>query len=254
MEINGTTEQATTEQVPDTFTEKAKSAGWRPLEEFEGDPEQWVDAKEFVKRAPLYEKNHKLKKEVNELRTTLHEVKGHISKVSEAAYNKAVRDLMAQRDQAIDDGDRDQVKEIDKAIKEAEGIKVPANNVHPAIKEWEDENGKWFYADQEISGFGLSYAQNYLNNHPQDFEGAMKAMDSALRKAYPDKFEKPAEKRTAPAAVESGGRSGGAKTYTKSDLNDEQRSVMNRFVRQGVMTEEQYIKDLADSGVIGGKK
>jgi hypothetical protein len=35
MEINGTTEQATTEQVPDTFTEKAKSAGWRPLEEFE---------------------------------------------------------------------------------------------------------------------------------------------------------------------------------------------------------------------------
>jgi hypothetical protein len=239
---------------PDPFIAKASAAGWKPLEEFEGDPGQWVDAKEFVKRAPLYEKNHKLKKEVNELRTTLHEVKGHISKVSEAAYNKAVRDLTMQRDQAIEDGDKEQVREIDRAIKEAEGIKVPVNNIHPAIKEWEDENGKWFYADQEISGFGLSYAQNYLNNHPQDFEGAMKAMDSALRKAYPEKYEKSADKRPAPAAVESGGRSGGAKTYTKSDLNDEQRSVMNRFVRQGIMTEEQYIKDLADSGVIGGKK
>ena len=48
----------------DPFIEKASAAGWRPLEEYDGDPEQWVDAKEFVKRAPLYEQMRKIKKEI----------------------------------------------------------------------------------------------------------------------------------------------------------------------------------------------
>jgi hypothetical protein len=242
------------QETVDPFVTKAQAAGWRPLEEFDGDPEQWVDAKEFVKRAPLYEKNHKLKKEVADLKTTLHEVKGHITRVSEAAYKKAVADLTAQRDEAIDNGDRTAVKELDKQIKEAEAIKVPADNVHPAIKAWEAENGDWFYKDEEISGFGLAYAQSYLTRKPGDFAGAMDAMETAIKKAYPDKFEKPAERRKTPPAVESGSRSEGKKTFSKADLNDEQRNVMNRFVRQGVMSEEEYIKELADSGILGGKK
>jgi len=241
------------EQV-DPFITKASAAGWRPLEEFEGDPEQWIDAKEFVKRAPLYEKNHKLKKEVADLKTTLHEVKGHITRVSEAAYMKAVSDLTAQRDEAIDNGDRGAVRELDKQIKEAEAIKVPTDNVHPAIKAWEADNGEWFYKDDEISGFGLAYAQNYLTRKPGDFAGAMESMESAVKKAFPDKFEKAPAPRKTPPAVESGSRGDGKKTFSKADLNDEQRNVMNRFVRQGVMSEEDYIKELADSGILGGKK
>lgn len=240
------------QETVDPFVAKASAAGWRPLEEFDGDPEQWVDAKEFVKRAPLYEKNHKLKKELADIKATLHEVKGHITKVSQAAYNKAVADLTAQRDEAIDNGDRATVKELDKQIKEAEAIKTPADTVHPAIKAWEDENGKWFYADAEVADFGMAFAERYLARNPGDFAGAMEKMEDAVKKAYPDKFENP--KRKAPPAVETGGKSAGAKTFTKSDLTDEQRSVMNRFVRQGVMSEEDYIKELADSGILGGKK
>lgn len=242
---------------PNPLVDKAKASGWKPLEEFEGDPDQWVDAKEFIGRAPLFEKNHKLKKELNELKNTLHEVKTHISKVSQAAYNKAVADLTAQRDMAIDDGDKDQVKAIDKAIKEAESIKVVVDNVHPAIKAWEADNGTWFYANPEISEFGMAYANSYLSRKPGDFEGAIEAMDKALRKAYPENYEQKApvqDKRKDPPAVESGKRGDVKKAFTKSDLDDEQRKVMNTFVRQGIMSEEEYIKELADSGIIGGKK
>jgi len=146
-----TSTQEQQQEQSNPLFDKAKASGWKPLEEFEGDPDQWVDAKEFIGRAPLFEKNHKLKKEVNELKNTLHEVKGYITKVSQAAYNKAVADLTAQRDAAIDDGDKDQVRAIDKAMKEAESIKVPIDNVHPAIKAWEDDNGEWFYANPEIT-------------------------------------------------------------------------------------------------------
>lgn len=240
------------EQHPNPHEEKARAAGWKPLAEFDGDPEKWIDAKEFVSRAPLYEKNHKLTRQVAELQKTMHDMKQHMSKVSQAAYDKAVRDLTAQRDEAIELGDKAQVKEIDKALKEAEAIKTPADDVHPAIKAWEADNATWFYADKEISNFGMAYAQNYLLQNPDDFDGAMTNMEKAIKKAFPEKFEN--QRRKDPPAVETGGKGEHKKTFGRSDLNDEQRKVMDRFVRNGVMTEADYIKDLVDSGVIGGKK
>ena len=62
-------------EITDTFTEKAVAGGWKPLADYDGDPDRWVGAKEFIGRAPLYEQNHKLKKEMADLKTTLHEVK-----------------------------------------------------------------------------------------------------------------------------------------------------------------------------------
>jgi hypothetical protein len=38
---------------------KAARHGWKPLEEYEGDPDTWVDAKEFLGRAPLFERINK---------------------------------------------------------------------------------------------------------------------------------------------------------------------------------------------------
>ena len=242
------------DQSSDPIFDKATAAGWKPLDLYDGDPDRWVDAKEFIGRAPLYEQNHKLKKEVSELKGTIHEVKGYISKVSEAAYNKAVADLTAQRDEAIEYGNKEQVRELDKALKEAETLKTPVDNIHPAIKSWEAENGEWFYSDPKISRFGKTIAQNYLDDNPGDIEGALQSMEEAVKKAYPDKAGKSNDKRKDPPAVESGNNGKGKKSFTKSDLDDEQRRVMNKFVRQGVMTEEDYIKELADSGILGGKK
>lgn len=34
---------------------KAREMGWTPKEEFKGDPDKWVDAKDWVERAPLYD-------------------------------------------------------------------------------------------------------------------------------------------------------------------------------------------------------
>lgn len=241
-----------TQEQSDPIVEKAKAAGWRPLEEFEGDQEQWVDAKEFVKRTPLYEKNHKLKRELADLKATVHEMKQHITKVTEATRNKTIAELNAKRDEAIDLGDRDQVKEIDKEIKKAEAITVEEDNVHPAIKAWISEN-EWFNKDDEMNAFAVGHNDTIAKRNPNmSIEESLEKTLEAVKKAFPDKFENP--KRKNPPAVETGGNGQGKKTFTKSDLNDEQRKVMNKFVRQGIMTEDDYIKELADSGILGGKK
>ena len=44
------------EEVPVPVEATARTQGWKPKEEFTGDPALWVDAKEFVGRAPLFDK------------------------------------------------------------------------------------------------------------------------------------------------------------------------------------------------------
>lgn len=251
------TEAIETQEQPQTdpFVDKAITAGWKPLEEFEGDPEQWIDAKEFIKRAPLYEKNHKLAKEVKELKTTLHEVKGYISKVAESAYNKAVRELTEKRDNAIEMGDKAQVKEIDQEIREAEALKAPTEGVHPAIVEFINApENEWFKTEPKMRSFAQTYQDTLFANNPGiTMEESLKAVSEAVKRAYPEKFEQSPERKKVPS-VEAGGKRGGEKAFSKADLDDEARRVMNRFVRNGVMTEEEYIKGLVDSGALGGKK
>lgn len=254
-----TADSGTTETKPaddsagaSPFIDKAKAAGWRPKEEYEGDPEAWIDAEEFVKRAPLYEKNRKLKKELSDVKNVLHEVKGHISKVSEAAYNRAMADLIAKRDEAIDNGDRTAVKEIDQQMREAENLKTEENSLHPAIVKFGEENA-WFDKDQEMTNFAVAFQSTQLKRNPNmDMTEALDNVKAAVVKAFPSKFEN--TKRKEPPAVETGGKTAQTKTYGPSDLTDEQRKVMNGFVRQGVMSADEYIKELATSGLIGAKQ
>jgi hypothetical protein len=65
--------------------------------------------------------------------------------------------------------------------------------------------------------------------------------------ANPDGKAPPAQpKPVGPASpVESGHKQAGTKSFTKADLSAEQLSIMNQFVKSGIMTEDQYISDLA---------
>ena len=47
----GQQEQA--QHTPDPIETRALEMGWRPKEEFDGNEEDFIDAKEFVRRKPL---------------------------------------------------------------------------------------------------------------------------------------------------------------------------------------------------------
>lgn len=89
----------------DRIEQRARTYGWQPKEEYEGDPDNWMPASEWVKYAPLHESRRKLKKKINELKETVKLTGQHLSRVQEAAYQKALKELESRRDEAIDLGD-----------------------------------------------------------------------------------------------------------------------------------------------------
>jgi len=244
-----------TKEVADPFFDTAKERGWKPLEEYDGDPNEWVDAKEFVKRAPLYDRLKNQNKKLKEQEKALHDMAGHIDKVAEASYKRAISDLQKEKREAVSIADSERVEEIDKEIDQIKSEMVPprkVDGVHPAVSDWigKPEN-KWFSDDKKLAGFAIAYQDTLFKDNPHmDMEESLKEVSKAVKKAFPEKFSNPA-RQTAAAVETAVAASTGKKVYSFKDLNDEQKSIANRFDRQGIMSKDEYVKSLAENGLIG---
>ena len=245
-----------TETPKDPFFDTATERGWKPLEEYDGDPAEWVDAKEFVKRAPLYDRLKNQGKKLKEQEKALHDMAGHIDKVAEASYKRAISDLQREKREAVNDADMVRVEEIDREIDQIKTDMTPvkpANKVDPLIIEWVNkEENKWFNENPDMATFAISYQESLFKRNPQmSMETSLDEVGKAIKRAFPEKFTNPARK-SAPS-VESGTVQvpAGKKVFSFKDLNDEQRSIASRFERMGIMSKDDYVKSLAENGMIG---
>lgn len=233
--------------------QKALEMGWRPKSEFEGDEDDFIDAQEFVRRKPLFEKIDHVGKELRETRKALKALQEHHQKVKEAEYQNALKQLRAEKKQALEEGDADRLIEIDEQIAEAKAadvavrtqIQQEASKPHPNFVAWVQKN-QWYQSDVELRSvadqIGTAYAAKNPETNPDD---VLKYVEQRIKKLYPENFRNPNRER--PSAVE--GRTQ-TQAHEKKDgisdypLTDEERKVMNTFIRQGIMTKEEYIKDL----------
>ena len=242
-------EQAEVVVVPSIET-VAREQGWKPVEEFEGDTSKWVSAETFVAKGELIAKIESLGKKLKDSDKAIKMLTEHHQKVKESEFKRAVEYLKAQKKQAYEAGDVDKIIEIDDKIAEVKETqkaqvtletKETSPEVHPSFKAWQDNNS-WYTSDSEMradaDAFGNAYAANNPDKTP---EQVLEYVSTKIKKVYKDKFENP--NRSKASAVEGGGNRQESSNDSFS-LSEEERRVMNTFVRTGVMTKEDYIKEL----------
>lgn len=235
----------------DPFTDRALELGWRPQEEWNGAPEDFVDAKEFVRRQPLFDKIDHQSKELRALKQAFDAFKTHHSKVKEAEYNRALAALKAEKRRALSEGEteralaiEDKVEEIQeqKAQFEQEAASVQVDEpavARPEFVRWRGENN-WYGQDRAMTAFadklGVELHQQGLS--PQDI---LTQITRETRKEFAHKFKNPARERA--GSVEGGSRAGN-RSEPEFQLSDDERRIMNKIVAMGGITKEQYIADL----------
>lgn len=246
------TEQPTQEAQHSEIELKAMEMGWRPKEEFNGNEEDFIDAKEFIGRRPLFEKIEHQSKEVKAVRRALEEFKQHYAKVEEAAYKRAIDELKTKQKEAFREGDVDQfyaiqeeldsAKEQVQALKEAQLNQPTQTEVAPEFQEWVSKN-PWYAKEEHMKVFADKFGTR-LASQGMAPEKVLKEVEKAVRAEFPNKFKNPNQDR--PGAVEGKGGSGssGARKGGEYQLDDRERKIMNDLVRAGVITKEQYITDL----------
>ncbi len=237
------------EVKPDPITERALEMGWRPETEWDGAPEDFIEAKEFVRRKPLFEKIEHQSKELKQLRQAFEAFKTHHTKVKETEYNRALKQLKDARRQALSEGETDRALVLEDKIEEIQEQKqefdqaatvAPTDNTpRPEFVRWTSEN-QWYGKDRAMTSYadrlGVELAQQGM--HPEE---VLREITREMKKEFSHKFTNP--KRNAPGAVESGSRRGVA-SEPEFTLSEDETRIMNRMVRAGAMTKEAYIAEL----------
>jgi predicted metal-dependent hydrolase len=244
----GSEPSATEPKQLTAIEQKAAEQGWVPQEEWEGDPEQWRPAKEFLDRGELFKKIEDQNRTIKEFKKALEDLKGHHAKTREVEYKRALETLKAQKVQAIEDGDAQSVVKLDDQIDlvKEEQRKLAAQAQEPSVPElnpefvaWVDRN-KWYERDENMKIFADALGQK-LSAAGRNPSAVLAEVERQVREEFPHKFKNP--NRDKPGAVESSATKGG-KGSDSFTLTDEERRVMQRFVRTGVMTEKEYITEL----------
>lgn len=235
---------------------EAREMGWQGPENFKGDPALFVDAETFVKRGKefipfLKASNRELKKELEasnkriaETEKTLRQFGEHHAKTEQRAYERALVDLKAKHAEAVGLGDvetaqglTDQIVELNAEVKAAP--KPPSPGEDPEFVAWQADN-KWFGTDKIMTGAAREIAEDLAR------VGVTKTKQLAevakqIREAFPDKFENPRRKEAPATGAPTPTRQTNGKSY--SDLPADAKAMCDDFVRQKVLTREQYVKD-----------
>lgn len=237
--------------MSDNLEAQARELGWRPREEFKGDAAKWVDAETFVRRGeevmPLLKaQNGKLRGEIDGLKGTvgqlqetikanqeaMTELQKYHEEVAQRAYEKAKKDLRAERAQAIKDGDADRVTAIEEQLDELKPppapkkVETPAPvpaGMNPVLAQWEQDNAVWL-AEPEKKAYAQAMA-NYLRATGSRLEG----------RAFLDELTKLVEKQFGGSSkrgehVDGGGTPppGGSRPRTFASLPAEAQAACDR--------------------------
>lgn len=241
--------------------QEAYADGWRPQAEFRGEPEKWVSAAEFMRRKPLFKKIDELKsdgyhtkRELQELKRTLTALSEHHKKVKETEYQRAIRDLQAKKVEAIEDRNGAAVVDIDNQIDEiraqqAELATAASKQViepQPSAEylNWVKEN-TWYTTDQEMHDFADGIGSAYFRRNPHlSAADVYDHVNKKVRQAFPEKFENPNRGRAPTVDAGNGEARGTLRKGASRQLSRDEEEVMNSFVSRGIMTREEYLKEL----------
>jgi hypothetical protein len=230
--------------------QEALESGWVPKDEYKGDEHKWVDAAEFLRRGELFKKIEDQSKQLKDVRKALADMAKLHSQVREVEYKRAIDSLKQQRKEALADGDVETftaVEEKIEAVKEQQDIlkAQPApvqedGNTHPEFQAWVAQNS-WYNNNAPMKAFAdaLGADLSRAGNSPDQ---VLKKVAAAVREEFPKRFTNP--NRDKPGTVESG-QARGRSTSSGFTLTDEERQIMNRFIRTGAIKDEkEYIESL----------
>lgn len=239
--------------------QRALEKGWKPKKvwvEEGGDPDEWRSAREFEDRGVMMDRLHQQNRELKNLRESFSALQRFQANLEQRAYNKAMRELKAERRAAMREEDPDRVEQIEEqmqttqqefaqvqaAIQKSATVQQPED---PQFTAWKSRN-TWYTSDAELKrvsdGFGIAYFSENPGASPAE---VLRYVETEVKKRYPEKF---GSRRAAPNPVarpdktnRGTGRSSDADT---GGLSEEERQVMDTLVRGGHMTKAEYLAEL----------
>ena len=248
-ELNQEQSQENTPVEPSPIEKKAMEMGWKPKEHFSGNEEDFIDAKEFVARQPLYDTISHTKRELKHLKDSFDALKSHYTNVRDFEYKRALETLKKEQKEAIANGDGERFVEINEEIKSVETQReqlkqTQAQEVQQVAPEFERflNSNPWYSSVGYMRAFADDYGTK-LHAQGMSPNEVLKEVEKAVRKEFPQKFSNP-NREQAPNVESSSVGAKGKKDSFK--LTEQEERIMNSLIRSDPKTfsKEKYIAEL----------
>jgi len=242
---------------------RARLMGWKPQNEFKGDPARWTDAETFVERGEkilpiVLERNRALEDKFTKQGNELGEVKTRLNEIGQAfeeyrdfarrseerAYSRAKADLEARMTQAVETADR---AAFQTARAELEALNPPppaarpadettrqsppAPKIEPYVQEWIAEN-EWFNRSPAMNAYATALHGQLLQDKPgMSLRENLAEVRKEVIARFPEKFGNP-KREGAPsvAAPTATPRRGRTEKKTYDDLPQDAKAACDKYV------------------------
>lgn len=238
-------EEANVSRELSAFEAEQAAKGW--------DPSGEKSAEEWHRAAPLYNELKERGKEIKQLRRTVDELKQHMQKQDQIAYNRALAELSVQRTQAIKSGNVDLVDQIDNAKQDLNHQISSIPDIPDAVIEFKEKYDEILngvsYEHMQMAEFIRKRDAELFKKHlsPEDH---MATLEEHLHKEFKDFFQKSPRNSVEAGYEDNVAKPSSRKKAVFNDLNPTQKQIARDFERMGVMKPEEYIKQLLEAGEI----
>jgi hypothetical protein len=237
------------------YEQEASQEGWRPQEEWGGDPDKWVDAKTFVERGEniagilksrLSKMENRLERAEEANRKFGEYHKQTIEKERKAAQEH-IDYLESQLAQAIETGDGQTFNQINKEINElrnnmpTDDEPFDASGFQHIASEWL-ANNSWYNTNPKLATYADGAAEKL---RAQGFRGRayFDELTSVVKSAFPDEFSNPNRSRESSVGSDASEEApSDGKKHTYRNLPADAKKACDEFVGAGFMTREEYVK------------
>jgi len=238
-------------------TAAAEAMGWRPLDQFKGDPAHHVDAETFYKRGQemmpiLKAQNKTLLTRLAAAEKTAKQAADFFSKAEQRAYERAVADIRAEQEAAVESGDviahraaADKLDKLEKPGAPQDDDVTPEQRAED-FADWGKAN-KWYATNSLMQAYADSQAQilakqkgGFLNRDDLD------AVAEKVKAKFADDFADDAEPAPKPRSrVDGGGTRQGARSgKTFADLPAQAQAMCDKWVKNGtIKSRDDYVKN-----------
>lgn len=272
-EANEYNKNTSPSQPPSDIEQLAMNKGWKPKKEYEGEPQTWIGASEFVARSKMIEKIDAQKKELQELKKASTDMfkanKLLVDRMNDAQSDK----LLKQKRDAITEGNIEAAEDYEKKYHELKQemesfkdlqLKVAANSkITPEAQEFLDRNRDWYnnntsdnasmvtYAEREDIRIGKEYPHWSLKKR-------LEAVEKRVKSFFRDKFENPERDRPSLASAPRKADTPTSEKITYHDLPPEMKDVVDRSMRAMIpignkklsFTRDDYAQQLYEIGAV----
>lgn len=239
------------EEQPDLSPaeQKAWDDGWRPEDQFEGNPENWKTAGEYNLYGEMQTQVRDAKAETRRAQNEMDGRIANLNKLHTAQQEAAINDLKAQQRQAVEEADTAKYDKLQTQIENTAVVEPVASQVDSVIKDWNDAN-PWVNDGSDKAQDAQGWYQRAAAQPGATAQSVLAYVDKRVAEVYPEQRQTNPRRESETMTEQSRQprqRQRNGKELTMNDLTAQEAKEYEQFGKSMFKDEKQFLKSVADA-------